>query len=89
MPVTGVIDTGSDITIISGELFKTIADTAQLLKSEAFKPALKQACTYNGQPILLDGQMDVTIMFGIQKLKTAIYVKLKAPDPLMLSESVC
>ena len=33
--------------------------------------------------------MDVTILFGFQKLKTAIYVKLKAPDPLLLSESVC
>ena len=30
VPVAGMIDTGSDITIISGELFKTIIDTAQL-----------------------------------------------------------
>ena len=42
--VTGIIDTGSDITTISSELFKTFVDTAQL-KSEAFKPALKQFCT--------------------------------------------
>lgn len=35
VPVTGIIDTGSDITIISGDLFKTIIDTGEL-KSEAF-----------------------------------------------------
>ena len=30
VPVTGIIDTGSDITIIGGELFKVIINSAQL-----------------------------------------------------------
>ena len=55
-----MIDTGSDITIISGELFKTIINTAQL-RSEILKPADRRACAYNGQLISLDGQMDVII----------------------------
>ena len=83
-----IIDTGSDITIISEELFKNIVDAAQL-SSETFKPANKQACAYSGQPISLDGQMDVTISFESHNIKTIIYVKLQAPDQLLLSESVC
>ena len=31
----------------------------------------------------------MNIAFELLKLKTTIYVKLKAPDPLLLSESVC
>ena len=62
VPVTGMIDTGSEISIISGELFKTIIDTAQL-RSETLKPADRRACAYNEQLISLDGQMDVTIAF--------------------------
>ena len=88
IPITGIIDTGSDITIISGELFKNDVVAAQL-SSEAFKPANKQACAYSGQPIALDGQMDVTISFESHDTRTTIYVKLQAPDQLLLSESVC
>ena len=88
VPVTGIIDTGSDITIISGELFENIVDAVQL-SSETFKPANKQACAYNGQTISLDDQMDVTISFESHNIKTITYVKLQAPDQLLLSESVC
>ena len=65
------IDTGSDITMISEELFKVIINSAQL-NSEAFRPANRRACTYNGQPIVLDGQMVVTITFGPQSLEITI-----------------
>ena len=60
IPVTGIIDTSSDITIISGEPFKNVADAAKL-SNEAYKPANKQACAYSEQPIVLAGQMDATI----------------------------
>ena len=33
--------------------------------------------------------MDVTISFESHNIKTIIYVKLQAPDQLLLSESVC
>ena len=60
VPVMGIIDTGSDITIISGDMFKTVIAKAGL-KREEFKTANKQAFTYNKQRITLDGQMDVDI----------------------------
>ena len=42
LPAAGIIDTGSDIIIVSGNLFTTIITTAGL-KEENFKPAIKQA----------------------------------------------
>ena len=53
VPVTGIIDTGSDITIISGHMFKTVIAKAGL-KKEEFKTVDKQAFTYNKQCITLD-----------------------------------
>ena len=46
VPVTGIIDTGSNITIISGNMFKTVIAEAGL-KKEEFKAIDKQAFTYN------------------------------------------
>ena len=46
VPATGIIDTGSGITMVSGNLFKTIITTAGL-KEEDFKPANKQAFNYD------------------------------------------
>ena len=40
IPVTGIIDTGSDISIVSGDLLKTVVNAAEL-KKEDFKPANK------------------------------------------------
>ena len=88
VPVTGIIDTGSDITIISGDMFKTVIAKAGL-KKEEFKTADKQAFTYNKQRISLDGQIDVDISFGDKQVHTTIYVKIEAPDPLLLSEAAC
>ena len=39
IPVTGIIDTDSDIGIVSGDLFKTVVNAAEL--KEDFKPANK------------------------------------------------
>ena len=44
VPITGIIDTGSDITIISGDMFKIVIVKAGLMKEE-FKTANKQAFT--------------------------------------------
>ena len=62
VPIMGIIDTGSDITIISGNMFKIVIVKAGL-KKEEFKTANKQAFTYNKQWITLDGQMDVNTSF--------------------------
>ena len=56
IPVTGLIDTGSDITIIRGNLFYHILETAKL-KENSLKPADPKACMYNQKPITLDGQI--------------------------------
>ena len=59
IPVTGIIDTGSDITIISVDLFKKIVADAGF-KKEDFKTADKQAYSYNRLLTVLDGQINVT-----------------------------
>ena len=46
VPVTVIINTGSNITIISGNMFKTVIAEAGL-KKEQFKTIDKQAFTYN------------------------------------------
>ena len=53
VPITGIIDTGSDITIVSGDMFKIVIAKAGLTKEE-FKSANKQAFTYNKQRITLE-----------------------------------
>ena len=39
--------------------------------------------------ITLDGQIDVDISFGDKQVRTTIYVKTEAPDPLLLPEAIC
>ena len=79
VPVTGIIDTGSDITIIRGDLFYHIVGTAGLEES-SLKPADLKVCTYDQKPINLDGQLDLHISFGERVICTTVYVKLVAPD---------
>ena len=88
VPVTGTIDTGSDITIIRGDLFYHIVETAGLEES-SLKPADLKVCTYDQKPVNLDGQLDLHISFGERVICTSVYVKLVAPDQLLLSEAVC
>ena len=88
VPVTGLIDTGSDITIIRGDLFYQIDGEAHL-KIQSLKTAEQKACTYDQKSITLDGQMDMKIGFGKKTIVTTVYVKLVAPYPLLLSENVC
>ena len=88
VPVTGIIDTGSDITIISEDTFKIVIAKAGL-KKEEFKTVDKQAFTYNKQQISLDGWVDINISFEDKQVYTTFYVKMEAPNPLLLSEAVC
>ena len=48
VPVFGLIDTGADITIIGGTLFKQVASAARL-KKKNFKPADKTPRSYDGR----------------------------------------
>ena len=86
--VSGLIDTGSDITIIRGDLFYQIVSQGGL-EIQSLKPAEQKACTYDQKPITLDGQMAMKVSFGDKTIVTTVYVKLVAPDKLLLSETVC
>ena len=77
--VRGIIDTGSDITILSGSAFQEIV-TRSNLKKQDFKPADRKASTYGQQPLHLDGQMDLNIKFGESCVCETVHIKLDTPD---------
>ena len=88
VPAEGVIDTGADITIIGGDLFRRVAAVARLKKNN-FKEADKIPRTYDQRPFSLDGKIDMNITFDGMTMRTPVYVKLDAPEQLLLSEGVC
>ena len=88
VPVTGLIDTGLDITIVRGDLLYHITSTAGLEASK-IRSMDQRTCTYDQKPITLDGKIDLNISFGENTLCTTVYIKLVAPDALLLSEAVC
>ena len=88
VPVYGLIDSGADISIIGGSLFKKVATTARLKKRNFRKPD-KVPRTYDQKPFQLDGCMDLDISFEGKEMHTTIYVKMDAYDQLLLSEGVC
>ena len=88
VPAQGIVDTTADITIMGGQLFKEVASVARLRKKD-FKPADKTPRTYSRQPFSLDGRMDLDVTFGDKTMQTPVYIKMDAPDQLLLSEGVC
>ena len=88
VPLFGVVDTGADVTIMGGSAFKQVAAAARLHKRD-FKPANKAAHNYDRKPFRLDGRLDLDVSFADHTMKTAVFVKMDAPEPLLLSEGVC
>ena len=88
VPAYGLIDSGADITIIGGTLFKKVAAVARLKKRD-FMKADKVPRTYDQRPFHLDGRMDLAMAFGGNTMTTPVYVKMDAHDQLLLSEGVC
>ena len=62
VPVYGIIDSGADITIIGGRLFKRVALAARLKKRDFMKLG-KTPRTYDQKPFTLEGRMDLNVMF--------------------------
>ena len=88
VPADGIIDSGADITIVGGDLFRKVAAMARLKKRD-FKKADRTPRTYDQKTFTLDGRMDLDISFDGKTMNTAVYVKMDAHDQLLLSEGVC
>lgn len=88
IPASGIIDSGADITIINGDLFQKVATVARLKKS-GFKKPDRIPVTYDQKPFTLDDGIDLDITFAGKTMRTAVYIKVDACDPLLLSEGVC
>ena len=88
VPARGVIDTGSDITIMGGELFRHVAIVARLRKSQLRKPD-KIPKTYDGRTFTLDGMMDLDLTFNGITMKVPVYIRASAIEQLLLREGVC
>jgi hypothetical protein len=84
----GLVDTGADITIMGGDLFKKIATAARLLR-EQFKKPDRVPFTYDKKEFKLDGVMELTVSFGEKVTTTPVYIKMDAEDQLLLSEGLC
>ena len=87
VPAYGIVDTAADITIIGGNLFRTVASVARL-KKKNLKPADKIPRVYDQRPFTLDGRMELVITFGEKEISTQVYMKVDAADQLLLSEGV-
>ncbi len=81
-PAYGVIDSGADITILGGDLFRKVATVAWLKKRGLKKPD-KIPKTYDQKP---DGRMDLDIALTGKTVRTPVYLKMDAHEQLLLSE---
>ena len=61
--VTGIVNTGSEITIVRDDQLYHIVSTAGV-EADKIRPADQKACTYDQKPISLDEQIDPNINFG-------------------------
>ncbi len=88
VPIHGIVDSGADITILGGEIFKRVADVVKLRKKD-FKPPDRTPHNYNRQPFHLDRHVDLEVAFQDKTMKNPVYVKTDAPEQLLFSEGVC
>ena len=65
-----------------------MAAAAKLCKRE-FKPPNRIPHNYDQQPFRIDGHMDLDVSFLNKIMKTPVYVKMDAHEPLLLSEGIC
>lgn len=88
VPAYGVLDSGADITIMGGALFRKVATVARLKKRDLKRPD-KTPRNYDQTPFTLDGRMDLDITFEDRTMCTPVYIKTDAHEQLLLSEGVC
>ena len=88
VPAYGIIDSGADITIMGGVLFKKVAAVARFRKRELKRPD-KKPRNYDHTPFTLDGRIDMDVTFDGRAMRTPVYIKADAHDQLLLSAGVC
>lgn len=88
VPLWGIVDSGADITIMGSSAFKQVASVAKLKKRD-FKNPDKVPRNYDRQPFYVDGKINIDIEFQGKTMKTPVYIKMDAPESLLLSEGVC
>ena len=88
VPTYGAVDSGADITIMGGDLFRHVASAGNLKKCN-FKPADKIPRSYDQRTFKLDGKVDMDITFCGTTMRIPVYIKLDAAEQLLLSEGVC
>ena len=88
VPLYSILDSGADITIMEGTAFKQVATVAKLRKRD-FKPSYKTPKNYDLKLFHVDGMTKVDIEFQGKTMNTCVYVKMDAPEELLLSEGVC
>ena len=62
-PMYGIMNSGVDITIIGGSLFRKLANIVRLRKRDLKKPD-KVPRTYDQKPFILEGRMDLEVSFA-------------------------
>ena len=88
VPAYGIIDSGADITIMGGILFRKVAAVAKFRKRDLKRPD-KTPRNYDHTPFTLDGRIDMDLTFDGKTMCTPVYIKADAHDQLLLSEGVC
>ena len=88
VPAYGIIDSGVDISIIGGNLFKRVVDVAKFHKRDLKRPD-KTPRNYDHTPFSLDGRINMDLTFDDRTMCTPVYIKVDAQDQLLLSEGVC
>ena len=88
VPAYGIIDSGADITIMGGALFKKVAAVARFKKRDLKRPD-KAPRNYDHTPFTLDGRIDMDMSFDGKTMRTPVYIKTDAQDKLLLSGGVC
>ena len=87
VPMYGIVDSDTDITIMGGNAFKQVAAAAKL-KKKHFNPPDQVSHNYDHRPFHLDGRVNLYVEFH-KAMNTPIYVKMDAHEQLLLSEGVC
>ena len=88
VPLWGIVDSGTDITIMGSSAFKQVTSVAKL-KRQDFKKLDKVSRNYDRQPFHVDGKININMEFQGKTMKTPAYIKMDAPQSLLLSEGVC